>query len=378
MYCIMHYTAADLAVGDLRKLLTNLGRPDRLDTPWTRELLRAHGRLPATPSALTVGSAAARLLTEKIAELKESSDDTWAQRLPHSVLETCFVRGRKNQQAAQDLGLSERQLSRERTRAVQLLASNLAPPATTRVALDPIPPIDGHLPLEALVHRLASAIRENRLVSVTGKPGAGKTSVVAALARLVRGDLVWWLRIRPGLNDCLESLLLELGRGLALEGFPALRDYLLGALPRPNLGTATRVALDGIAQGPRLVILDDFDRASDRQAIAEFLEEAAERVVDLSVVTIGSSPTHGAIVQIPPLSRGEVDTLMQAKGASCPGMTLDALCVLTAGHSGMLAAAGSWWSGQAGARKELVRELATRGSFPPLVGIVRFVAREAV
>lgn len=136
MYCIMHYTTIDLAVGDLRNLLTNLGRPDPLDTPWTRELLRAHGRLPANPSPLTVGTATAKLLTEKIAELKESSDDTWAQRLPHSVLETCFVRGRKNQQAAQNLGLSERQLSRERTRAVQLLASNLAPPATTRVSLD--------------------------------------------------------------------------------------------------------------------------------------------------------------------------------------------------------------------------------------------------
>lgn len=80
--------------------------------------------------------------------------------------------------------------------------------------------------------------------------------------------------------DCLESLLLELGRGLALKGFPALRDYLLGALPRPNLATATRIALDGIAQGPRLVILDDFDRASDRQVIAEFLERIAPTPVD--------------------------------------------------------------------------------------------------
>lgn len=371
----MHYNPADQAVGALRNLLTNLHRPERLDTPWTRELLRAHGRLPATDAA--VGAVTAKFLTEKISELKDSSDGTWAQRLPHAVLETCFVEGHKSSQAAQELGVSERQLSRERTRALRLLAAKLAPPASTRVSQDPIPKTHGHIQRDALVHRLASVIAQERFVAVTGSPGAGKTSVVAALARLVRGGLVWWVRIRPGLNDCLESLLFELGRALALEGFAPLRDYLLGTLPRPDLRTATRLALDGIAQRPRLIVIDDFDRAREPQAIREFLQEAAERVTDLSVVTIGTVVTGGAVVDVPALSREEVESLIRAKGVSCPGKCLDALGDLTTRHSGMLVATGSWWAGQPGARRELQRQVANRGAFPHLRGIVRFVWRGA-
>lgn len=172
-------------------LLPNLHRPDKLDTPRTRELLRDHGRIPANPSTLDVGAAAAALFTEKIAELNAPADATWAQRLPHSVLETCFVKGHKNVQAAQELGLSERQLSRERTRALELLASALAPPTITGLSPDRIPPTDGHLDRDALVRQLASALAKKRFVAVTGKAGTGKTSAVATLVRLVRSDQVW-------------------------------------------------------------------------------------------------------------------------------------------------------------------------------------------
>jgi hypothetical protein len=236
--------------------------------------------------------------------------------MPHAVLETCFLRGLKNYQAAQELGISERQLSRERTRALQLLAEELTPPAPVSVSPDRVPSTDGHLGRDALVRRLAEVAAKERLVAVVGRRGTGKTSAVAALARLVRSDLVWWLRIRAGLNDSLETLLLELGRTLSGEDFPALGDYLLSALPRPNLGTATRLALDGLARSPRLLVIDDFDRVLDPAPVEHFLQEAVERVDQLTVIAIGKGLVGGPAVEVPPLSAGEAVDLGEAGGGN--------------------------------------------------------------
>lgn len=364
-------------MAELRVLLPNLHRPDRLDTPRMREVLRVHGRIPANPSSRDVGKAAAALLTDKIAELKAPADATWAQRLPHSVLETCFVKGHKNVQAAQELGVSERQLSRERTRALELLASTLVPRAIASVSPDRIPPTDGHLDRDDLVRQLASALAKKRFVTVTGKVGVGKTSAVATLVRLVRDDQVWWVRTRRGLNDCLESFLLELGRTLARDGYPPLLDYLLAALPRPNLATATRLSLEGIALTPRLLVLDDFDSARHPEAIREFLNEAVERVGTLSVITIGSVLTADVVVEVPPLSLVEVDRLMKARDVSWPSSVLDAIHALAAGRPGVINAVASWWSGERGAREKVRARTAERGPLASLVGMLQFIAREA-
>lgn len=150
----------------LRALLPNLDRPHRLDTPEVRTLLRAHGRSPSKPTPTAVGAAAASLIRDKIAALQPPTGSTWAQRMPHAVLETCFLRGLKNYQAAQKLGISERQLSRERTRALQLLAEELAPPAPVSVSPDRVPSTEGHFGRDALVRRLAEVAAKERLVSL--------------------------------------------------------------------------------------------------------------------------------------------------------------------------------------------------------------------
>jgi ATP/maltotriose-dependent transcriptional regulator MalT len=292
--------------------------------------------------------------------------------MPHAVLETCFLRGLKNYQAAQELGISERQLSRERTRALQLLAEELAPPAPVSVSPDRVPSTDGHLGRDALVRRLAEVATKERLVAVVGRRGTGKTSAVATLARLVRSDLVWWLRIRPGLNDTLETLLLELGRTLSGEGFPALRDYLLSALPRPNLGTATRLALDGLARSPRLLVVDDFDRVLDPAPIEHFLQEGAERVDQLTVITIGKGLVGGSVVEVPALSAGEVADLVEARGVTCPTEVLRALHDVVGGHTGLVAAAAAWWSNRAGARRLFERQVAKRAVLSNLRDVAAF------
>lgn len=356
----------------LRALLPNLDRPHRLDTPEIRTLLRAHGKSPSKATPTAVGAAAASLIRDKIAALEAPSGSTWAQRMPHAVLETCFLRALKNYQAAQELGISERQLSRERTRALQLLAEELAPPAPVSASPDRVPSTDGHLGRDALVRRLAEVAAKERLVAVVGHRGTGKTSAVATLARLVRSDLVWWLRIRPGLNDSLETLLLELGRTLSGEGFSPLRDYLLGALPRPNLGTATRLALDGLARSPRLLVIDDFDRVLDPAPIGRFLQEGVERVEQLTVITIGKGLAGGAVVEVPPLSAGEAADLVKAGGVTCRTEVVGALHEVVRGHTGLVAAAAAWWSDRADARRIFERQVANRGALSNLLDVAAF------
>jgi energy-coupling factor transporter ATP-binding protein EcfA2 len=368
---------AEPSVADLRILLSHLSAPYRLDTPLTRMLLRAHGRFPGAATPAAVGDAAATLIQDKIAALKPPADSTWAQRLPHDVLDYCFIRGQKSWQAAQELGISERQLSRERTRALQLLAAELAPRAPQTSSPERIPPTDGHVERDALVRSIAEAVTSHRLVAVMGERGVGKTSVVAALARLVRSELVWWLRIRPGLNDSLESLLFEIGRTLTHEGHRALRDYLLAAMPRPDIATASRLALEGLAFSPRLIVLDDFHTHSNSDVIAPFLSEASERLGELTVVTIGSAIPGSAVIEVPQLSPGETGRLVERRGISGAAIIAGPLHHVCGGHTGTIAAAAAWWARPSEDMKELEQQVASRGPLLNLRGLLEFARTEA-
>lgn len=191
------------------------------------------------------------------------------------------------------------------------------------------------------------------------------------------GDLVWWLKIRPGLNDCLESLLLELGRSLSAEGFPALRDYLLATLPDPSLGTATRLALDGLARSPRLMVLDDFDRVLDPAPIVQFLQESVDRVEQLTVITVGRSLVGGAVLRVPPLSGGEVAELVEAVGMTLRTEVVRALHGVVGGHTGLVAAAAAWWSNGPDARRLFERQVANRGVLSNLRDVAGFSRAKA-
>ncbi|MDQ4144928.1 MAG: hypothetical protein M3198_14555 [Actinomycetota bacterium] len=361
-----------LTAEQLRTFLSRLHTPHRLDCPQIRGLLKAHRRLPQTLSPTAVGTAAAQLLTDKIAALEPPPGATAPARLPHRVLEACFVRGRKNHQAAAELGLSERQLTRERERAVRLLAAELSVPPASVLAPEPIPSIHGHIRRDELLRRVSEAAARRRLVGVTGEPGAGKTSVVAALAHALGPETVWWHRMRPGVDDSLEALLIELGHGFAREGSPELRDYLAGALPDPLLGVATRLALEGLFGRRRLLVLDDFRTGAPARALESFLEEAVARIPELSVVTTGAVTTGADIIEVSALTRPETAELLRRRGLAPPGYVLDALHQLSGGNVTMLAAVAVWWSGDGRGLRALERHLAARGGLGNLRALAAF------
>lgn len=287
---------------DLRTALTNLNRPDRLDTPAIRRLLAAHNAMPADMAPLSIGKAIAELLHQKIEAIR-STGSTRADSLPYRVLDTCFVDGKKASQAARELGLSERQLSRERTRAITILRHTLTSmPTWLRMMPQGVPPAGDLLPRPELERQVAQVLGAHRRVSVEGGPGAGKTTLVAAVARESGFDWVFWHTFRPGVSVTLGALLFELANQLAWEQNPTLSHYLEETLPAPEMGIATRLALQILDdERRRLIVLDDYHHAERVREIVSFADEITKRVHEVCLVTIARTDADAPAVHVPRL-----------------------------------------------------------------------------
>jgi hypothetical protein len=122
------HPTTEVTTAQLRRWLELLNQPHRLDGPPIEGLLKAHGRLPPSGSPIDIARAMAELLRNKIDKLDPGPHAARPERIPYLVLESCFLRGRKLFQAANELGLSERQMSRERARAIALLRGELLSP----------------------------------------------------------------------------------------------------------------------------------------------------------------------------------------------------------------------------------------------------------
>ncbi|MDQ3964694.1 MAG: ATP-binding protein [Actinomycetota bacterium] len=267
--------------------------------------------------------------------------------------------------------MSERQLSRERGQALLLLAAELAAVSEPGGTPPPIPAVERYLRRDALMRRLAQAVATHRLVGVTGSRRVGKTALVAMLAQALGPETVWWYRIRPGVNDTLQALLIELGNLVARDGRPELRDYVWGT-PPPTLdvGRATRLALDGLSGRRRLLVLDDFGGALGLSSIATFLEEALERLPLVSLVTIGRPLPDAASVEVPPFDQSEVAELL---GGVPQGKDVGRqLHELTGGHPATVDAVAAWWRGAPQAPRRLQREVRARGVLATLRAVIAY------
>lgn len=324
-------TAPDVAA--TRRWLADLGRPERLATPEMRVLLRAHGR-PAPAPALEAGRAAAQLLEDAIETLDPGDGSSRAERLPYRVLRTCFVDGTKNARAATLLGLSERQLSRERTRAVELLAAALAPPHAAGSASPPPLP-SPFLARPGVAADLLDALRAHRRVHVCGPCGSGKTVVVAALAVAWRGRTFWHRATR---RTGIASLLFELGDHLAPDD-PSLAEYVRRSLPRPASDLGTTIALAALGGRERMLVLDGYDGDPEVDA---FLDDAVARLPQTAVVTIGRTRRRGAGVTVPPLDRDELAALLALNGLEPRPDVVEELHRWTRGNARIAALVAGW------------------------------------
>ena len=341
----------------LRRWLSTLRRPDHLAEPEIVALLEAHGRLPEPPSPMAVGRAAAELLTAAIERLRPPDGASREEQLPYLVLKLCFVDGHKLFQVANRFGLSERHMTRERTAAIRLLAAELeARPGSSagggsrdtsapRYRPQPIPTILGFVERPGPARELRMALESSHLVSVHGAPGVGKTALIAELAgRVAEERPVFWYRFRQGVNDSPDAFLFELGLHLREHGSDELSRHMIASDPDHTL--ATRLAISGLAEQPQLLVLDDFHALETGNAIAGFLEEAAERLLDLRAITVsrhrGAELQAGTTYEVRPLSRTEAQALLAHLGVTVQPQLAESLHRWTGGIPQLVKLAASW------------------------------------
>lgn len=258
----------------------------------------------------------------------------------------CFVDGAKLFQAAGRLGLSERQLTRERSRAIALLKAELESGVTTRsYRPEPIPAIGGFLERPAPTRALKAALERSRHADVTGAPGIGKTSLVAALASEAQlSSSVYWHKFRPGINDSLGSVLFDLGEYAAAEGVFDLAQYMDKALPAPDVALATRLALRVLDGHPRLLVFDDCHAVRDPASVLGLVDELAARLPSIRVVTVGRrrSERGAGAFELSPLSRSETQELLSRLKVSCDTSMVRKLHTWTHGNPHLVKLAASW------------------------------------
>jgi ATP/maltotriose-dependent transcriptional regulator MalT len=332
----------------VRRWLGLLRHPNRLDSPEMRELLRVHGRLPPSASPLDVGRAAARFLIDTIDRLAAPPDAPAAERLPHAVLKTCFVEGAKLYQAAQKLGLSERQLTRERGRAISLLTAQLVlGPVRSRFLAEEIPPVGDLVPRPELVARILGALDRSRVVHVHGPPGIGKTTVAAEVAvSESRHSGVLWHRFRRGVNDTLGAVIFEMSQWLSSQGIGGLSDYVSRNLAHLDTTVAARLAIRALAETAALVVLDDYQIVEDDLPITGFFDEALMRTPTLRMIVLSRHrPTAlraNEAIQLPPFRIDQTERLLARAGRHRPRETIAKIHAWTGGNPQLVRLSAAW------------------------------------
>lgn len=341
----------DVTEATVRRWLALLRHPNRLDSPEMRALLHSHGRLPVDGTPLDVGRAAARLLSDMIDRLIPPFDAPAAERLPYDVLHTCFVQGAKLHQAAAQLGMSERQLTRERRRAISLLTAQLSlGRGAPRFVPDGLPVVENFIPRPDVVKDIEAALARARCARVHGPRGIGKTSIAADFVTgESRGSAVWWHRFRRGVNDTLGAVMFELAQWLAGHGLSDLASYVT-----PNPGgldatVAARIAIRALGETNALLVLDDYHVAEHDLPVTGFFEEALTRAPTVKLVTLsGRRPRPGrdrGEIEIRPFQLEQTEKLLVRAGVRPPRELLAKIHAWTAGNPHLVNLAARWLEG---------------------------------
>lgn len=190
---------------------------------------------------------------------------------------------------------------------------------------------------------LAAALAAGTSVSLTGPPGAGKTTLGIALSQDRTAAPVFWHTFLPGLNDTLDALLFSLAHFAHTYGRSALWTYLLATSgtaiePAQATGLLRADLVDWSGPAP-LLIMDEVDllRTADgepRSATHSLLFTFLESLVEMTpVLLIGQrgyvdTPVH---LSLSSLDRDAVAALLDTAGTHLPRVQVQRVREVTGG-----------------------------------------------
>lgn len=121
----------ELTDSQVRAWLTNIYQPGALADPVMRDLLRAHGRAYRGSDLAVTGDARdfLREMVERLRPRPEAPENVWR---PYRVLVLSYLDPHSFHTVARLMGLSSRQLSREKLKALRLLRVELEATGSAR------------------------------------------------------------------------------------------------------------------------------------------------------------------------------------------------------------------------------------------------------
>ena len=154
----------------IRTWLDRLAKGRIVYDPELVAVMRAHGYTAEGKTRAEVAADAAQFLRDKIETLRAPRGASTRQQMPHAVLTLCFVVGWKGEHAAKRLHTSERQMSRERTRAIGLLRDALTtfPPDAPTAETEPMTWAE----LVAQLNRIETTVSQIATCAIRGQSQA--------------------------------------------------------------------------------------------------------------------------------------------------------------------------------------------------------------
>lgn len=354
----------------VRRWLSMLDHPDRMGRDAALAgVLETLGLVAEPSTPLTLGRAGAQLFNDLVTEMCAAPPVAHREKLTGDVLRTWVVDRLKLETAARQLGISVRQLTRERTRVLPLLTAALtsrlatveeaqpaAPDAIAAEApaavastypFEPIPEITGFVARPTLARTVAAAMGASRAVHVHGGAGLGKTSLVAHLVTHMKPSRpILWHRFRPGVNDSLAAVVFELAQHLRRHGRARTAAALEAALPTPDVTLLTRLMLQDLADHPLVAVFDDAQWVEDNLSIRAFFEDAVTRLPMISVITVSRHeeprPATSQPVEVSSLDREAAEALLTNLDGFVDDETAERVYTWTGGSPQLIRLAASW------------------------------------
>lgn len=212
------------------------------------------------------------------------------------------------------------------------LARHARHPTTEARDLPDIPPPPTHLAArDDLLTHLIGLLAAERRVLVGGRPGVGKTTLVAAAARdLAASRAVCWVTLTPDLTLTVPALLRQLAVILVRHGESCVAPVVRRRLA---VDEGLRMLTRGLAGCPTLLCLDDghlLAQAPDLFAVVRHLmATTALELMVASRTTLHLSDT--AVLRVPGLRPDEGRGLV-ADLAALPDALADRLVARTDGN----------------------------------------------